>query len=76
MYASVSAKREKERTDLVDGVEFAVVAVEDGEELLVDVRIAELLDLADVLDGGFDELRIEHLEVGSGHAVLIVWALV
>jgi hypothetical protein len=69
------AEREREGTDLVHGVEFAVVTIENGEELLVDVWIAEFLDFADVLNGGLDELGIEHLEVGSGHAVLVVWWL-
>ena len=58
------------RTDLVDCVWLAVIPVEDGEELSVDVGFAGFLDLADVLDGGFDQLGIEHLKVGG---ILVVW---
>ena len=66
------SEREKEerRTDLVDCVWLAVIAVEDGEELSVDVGFAGFFDLADVLDGGLDQLGIEHLKVGR---VVVVW---
>ena len=47
-----------------------MIPVEDGKELSVDVGFAGFLDLADVLDGGFNQLGIEHLEVGG---ILVVW---
>jgi hypothetical protein len=74
VYALALAEREKETTDIVDSVKFAVVVVEDGEELLVDVWIEEFLDLADVLDGGPDKLGFQASSIWKLGAGMPSWS--
>jgi hypothetical protein len=49
------------------------VAVEDGEELLVDVWIKEFLGLADVLDGGLDKLGFQASSIWKLGAGMLSW---